>query len=157
MLYLRKKNPKVYLLKMKIIKKSEIIVIIQINIIILTVLIEKQVIKVDKDGNESIETISYKTKFIDSARFMVSSLSNLVDNLGERIHKIIYKDCDCFLEYKSIKENLIKYKCLSCIKGYVNKHDQELKKKFKNTIKFSDNGTNKLILLLKKVFILMNL
>ena len=99
---------------------------------------------------KALKTISYKIKFIDSARFMVSSLSNLVDNLRERIHKIIYKDCDYFLEYKSIKENLIKYKCLSCIKGYVNKLDKELKKKFKNTIKFSDNGINKLILLLKK-------
>ena len=32
---------------------------------------------------------------------MVRSLSNLVDNLAERIHKIKCKDCDYFLEYKS--------------------------------------------------------
>ena len=81
---------------------------------------------------------------------MVSSLSDFVDNLAEIIHKIIYKDCDCFLEYESIKENLIKYKCLSCNKEYVNKLDKELKKKFKNTIKFSNNGINKFILLLKE-------
>ena len=30
-------------------------------------------------------TISYKLQFIDSARFMASSLSNLVGNLAERI------------------------------------------------------------------------
>ena len=30
----------------------------------------------------------YKIKFIDSARFMATSLSNTVDNLTERIHKI---------------------------------------------------------------------
>ena len=30
-------------------------------------------INIDKDGNESVVTISYKIKFIDSARFMVSS------------------------------------------------------------------------------------
>ena len=41
-------------------------------------------------------TISYKVKFIDSARFMASSSSNLVDNLAEGIHKIQCKDCDCF-------------------------------------------------------------
>ena len=79
---------------------------------------EKEVTKVDKDGNESVVTISYKIKFIDSARFMASSLSNLVDNLTEGIHKIKCKDCDCFLEYESVKDNLIKYRCLSCNKDY---------------------------------------
>ena len=34
------------------------------------------------------KTISYKWKFINNARFMASSLSNLVDSLAERIHKI---------------------------------------------------------------------
>ena len=55
--------------------------------------------KIDKDGNEDITTVSYKIKFIDSARFMASSLSNLVDNLAEGIRKIKCKDCNCFLEY----------------------------------------------------------
>ena len=54
-------------------------------------------IKNDKDGNESV-TISYKIKLIDRARFLANSLSNLVDNLTEGIHKIKCKDCDCFLE-----------------------------------------------------------
>ena len=44
--------------------------------------------KIDKEGNESVATISYKLKFIDSARFMATSLSNLVDNLKEGIHKV---------------------------------------------------------------------
>ena len=33
----------------------------------------KKFLKIDKDGNETVETISYTTKFIDSARFMASS------------------------------------------------------------------------------------
>ena len=41
----------------------------------------------------------YKIKFIDSARFMATSLSNTVDNLTERIHKIKSKDSEFFLEY----------------------------------------------------------
>ena len=92
--------------------------------------IEKEITNIDKDGNESIVTRSYKIKFIDSARFMASSLSNLVDNLAEGIHKIKYQDCDCFLEYKSVKDNLIKYKCLSYNKDYSSKIDEELKKRF---------------------------
>ena len=47
---------------------------------------------------------------------MATLLSNLVDNLTEGTHKIKYKDCDCFLEYESVKENSIKYQCLSCNK-----------------------------------------
>ena len=34
---------------------------------------------------------------------MVSSLSNLVDTLAEGIHKVKYKDCDCFVEYENVK------------------------------------------------------
>ena len=34
------------------------------------VLIEKEITQVDKDSNEDIVTISYKIKFIYSARFM---------------------------------------------------------------------------------------
>ena len=42
-------------------------------------------------------------------------------------------------EYESLKDCLIKYKCLSCNKKYSNRPNEELKKKFKNTFKFSDN------------------
>ena len=72
--------------------------------------IKKEIRKVDKD--EDMITISYKTRFIDSARFIESSLSNPADNLAERIYKIKCKDGNCFLEYESVKDNLIKYKCL---------------------------------------------
>ena len=78
---------------------------------------------------------------------MTPSLSNFVDNVTEGIHKIKYKDYDCFLEYENVKDNLIKYKCLSCNKDYSNKIDEELKKRFKNTFKFSNNAINKFILL----------
>ena len=72
---------------------------------------KKHVIKIDKDRNESIVTMSYKIKFIDSARFMMSSLSNLVDNLAEGIHKTKCKGCASFLEHKCINDNLINYNC----------------------------------------------
>ena len=54
---------------------------------------------------ETVEIISYKIKFIDSMRFMVTSLSKLVGNLTEEIHKIKCKDCDCFFEYESVQDN----------------------------------------------------
>ena len=78
--------------------------------------------KVDKVGNGDIITISYKIRFIDSAGFMASPLSNFVDNFAERIHKTQCKDCE-----KLIKDNLIKSKCISCDKYYSNKIEEEFK------------------------------
>ena len=80
------------------------------------------------------ETISYILEFIDSERFMASSLSNLVNDLAERIHKtmckyrhndktcercrIKCKNCECYLEHKKVKNNSIDYKCLCCNKNF---------------------------------------
>ena len=48
---------------------------------------------------KKLQKISYILQFIDSARFMVSSLSNLVNNLSEKIHRIknkyTHKDQKC--------------------------------------------------------------
>ena len=103
---------------------------------------KKKLQKRDKTGNENVITTSYKIKFIDSARFMATSLSNHVDNLTEGIHRIKCKYFDCFLEYESVKENSIKYKYLSFNEHYSNKIDEELKSRFKNTFKFSNNDIN---------------
>ena len=59
--------------------------------------IEKEIRKVDKDGNEDIITIYYKIKFIRSARFSANY------SLAEGIHKINCKGFDSFLEYESVK------------------------------------------------------
>ena len=81
---------------------------------------------------------------------MASPLSNLVDTLAEGIHKIECQDSDCLLEYESVKDNLKKIKCLSSNINYWNKIAEELKKRFKNTFKFSDNDINKITLSLRK-------
>ena len=75
---------------------------------------------------------------------MASSFSNPADNLAEEIHKIKFKNLNFFFEYRNVKENLIKYKCLS------NKIDEKLKKRFKNTFKFSNINIDKFNLLLRK-------
>ena len=49
---------------------------------------EKEVTKIDWDGSKSVAIISYKTKFIDSARFMGSSLSSFVDNIAKKLTKL---------------------------------------------------------------------
>ena len=59
---------------------------------------------------------------------MASLLWNPVDSLAEGIHKIKFEDCDCFLKYKSIKDDFMKYKFVFCNKVYSKKIDEELKK-----------------------------
>ena len=54
--------------------------------------IEKEVTRIDKNGNEITKTIPYRLQFIESTKFMASSLSNFVNNLTEAIHKIKCKN-----------------------------------------------------------------
>ena len=53
-----------------------------------------EIIKIDKEDNNAVESISYQIKFIDSFRFMTSSLSSLVDNLPE-IYSKTRRDKNC--------------------------------------------------------------
>ena len=63
-----------------------------------TVPIEKEVIRIDKNGEEITKNISYILHFIESTRFMASTLSNLVNNLSEGLHRI-----KCKLEHDDKK------------------------------------------------------
>ena len=85
----------------------------------------------------SVVTNSYKTKFIDSARSMENSLSNVADNFTEGIHEIKQRNCDSFLKYESVKDHLVTYKWLSFNKDYSYKlMGEELKKRLKNNSSF---------------------
>ena len=54
------------------------------------------------------KSITYKIKFIDSFRFMSSSLSSLVDNLSEGLHSDKCIDCKSCLDYMSVKRVALK-------------------------------------------------
>ena len=45
------------------------------------------VTRIDKNGEEITKNTFYISQFIDSARLLASSLSNLVNNLSEGIHR----------------------------------------------------------------------
>ena len=104
------------------------------------------------------ENISYILQFIDSARFMASSLSNLVNNFSEWIHRIKCKfghdDKKCetcsFLEYTSVKDDLIEYNCSICNNNFQIKFHEKLKERCFNINKFFNHDNNKFILLLQK-------
>ena len=61
-----------------------------------------------------------------------------------------YTYCYCFLEYTNFKDNVIKYKCLSCNKNYQHKFNEKLKEKSLNTYKCFNHDNNKFILSLRK-------
>ena len=66
-----------------------------------------------KVENKDIE-ITYKIKFIDSYRFMLSSLFRLVDNLSEGIHNNKCVDCNSCFDYIKIKNEKLLLKCFNC-------------------------------------------
>ena len=102
-----------------------------------------------KIKNKDLE-ITYKIKFIDSYRFMSSSLSKLVDNLSEGIHSNKCLHCKCCLDYIKIKNEKLLLKCFNCNNYYKKKINKDLTKKSKNTYSFCNNDLNKFILLLRK-------
>ena len=53
-----------------------------------TVPIKNKLQELKKNGEEVTKTIWYVLQIIDSARFMASSLSNLVNNLSDGFHKM---------------------------------------------------------------------
>ena len=66
--------------------------------------IKTKTIKIDKDGNDEIIEILYRIKFIDSYRFLSTSLSKLVNNLSEGAHNDKCTDCKFYLDYITIKD-----------------------------------------------------
>ena len=90
-----------------------------------TVLTEKEVTRIDKNGDEITKQLSYILQFIDSTRFMTSWLLNLVTNPSRGIYRIKckfrhgdknkngikYTYCNFFLKYMKFKDDLIECKC----------------------------------------------
>ena len=62
--------------------------------------------------------ITYKLKFINSFRFMSSSLSNLDDNLSKRLYSDKCKDFKSYSDYMSVKDDQLKFKCSKSNKNH---------------------------------------
>ena len=69
------------------------------------------------------------------------------------VYGIKYKDCDCCLEYTNVDYDL-KYKYLCCNKNYQKAFDENLKKRFANTCRFSNQDMKKFTLLPMNVWVI---
>ena len=112
--------------------------------------IKKETTKKDKNGNDQTAKISYKIKFVDSCRFMSTSLSNLVSNLSEGLPNDRCVDCKSCLDYMTAKDEQLIFRCFWCKKNYVKNFNKELIQSFANTYEFCNGDLNKFILLFKK-------
>ena len=122
--------------------------------ITLSVPIKNQIAKIHKDGNDKIVDMSYKIKFIDSLRFMSSSLSSLVDNMAADEIKNIFsyecEDCNNKLDLLRFKDDNMLFKCFQCSLWYKKQFEHDIINEFKNTYEFCNKDISKSMLLLRK-------
>ena len=88
--------------------------------------------------------------FIDSFRFMSTSLSTLADNLSEKTHGDKCRVCKSELNYMSFGFNKLIFQSSECKKNYMKDFNKELIKRFAKTCGFCNGDINKFILLLRK-------
>ena len=101
------------------------------------------------------KTITHKLKFIDSFRFMSTSLSELVDNMSGIFNSIELKSCIEKIKINSeccfagLKNNRLIYKYKECKEEW-KRPINELIEKFPSIYQFCNGDLNKFVLLLRK-------
>ena len=81
---------------------------------------------------------------------MTSWSSNFSDNPTEGTHKVKCKGCNCFLEYESLSDNLLKYRSVSLVIEIIQTRLMKNLKSDSGIHLISILDINKFILLLRK-------
>ena len=95
------------------------------------------------------KTITYKLKFIDSFRFMSTTLSSLVDNLSDGFHCNKCIHCKSSLDYMITRDDQLIFWCFECEKNYQKVFNEDLINRFASTYEFCNKDINRFILLLR--------
>ena len=67
---------------------------------------------------------------------MLTSLSNLVNNLSEGLHNDRCTECKSCLDYITTKDEQLIFRCFRCKKNYEKEFNKELIQRFANTYEF---------------------
>ena len=111
-------------------------------------------VPIKKEGDNG-KKIAYKLRFIDSFRFMSTSLSELVDNTSGIFNSIECKSCIEKIKINSeccfvgLKNNRLIYKCKECKEEW-KRPINELIENFPSVYQFCNGDLNKFVLLLRK-------
>ena len=111
-------------------------------------------VPIKKEGDNG-KKIAYKLRFIDSFRFMSTSLSELVDNMSGIFNSIECKSCIEKIKINSeccfvgLKNNRLIYKCKECKEEW-KRPINELIENFPSIYQFCNGNLNKFVLLLRK-------
>ena len=73
------------------------------------------------------KSIKYKIKLIESFRFTSKSLSNRIKYLSERLHSDKRTDIKSHLDYMSLKDDQLIFRCFKCKKNYKKDFNKEIK------------------------------
>ena len=71
---------------------------------------ENEIKKIDKNGEKKCLKISYKLIFIETARFIASSLSNLANNLSKHFHKLNV-NMDLMIKNMKFRNKIQNFEC----------------------------------------------
>ena len=116
---------------------------------------EGKPVKLNKNGKEEILKKKCMLRFIDSCRFMQSSLCSLVDNLaGTNTDDVVCVKCKKEMELDNIDINYIAhFKCESCHYKKSKQLDKEvLKSKFQNVYKYCGEDEHFRLMLRKGIY-----
>ena len=102
------------------------------------------------ENSEKYITLTCRLKFIDSFRFMSTSLLNLISNLSDQHYNNCF-DCKNLLNCMVFKDNKVVFRCFECTKNISKNYNNELTKRFTNTYQFCKNDNSKFSMLLRKV------
>ena len=108
-----------------------------------------------KRESDNGKKIAYKLRFIDTFRFMSTSLSELLDNMSGIFNSIECKSCiekikinlECC--FAGLKNNRLIDKCKECKEEW-KRPINELIEKFPGIYQFCNGDLNKFVLLLRK-------